>query len=92
MVYSLVSDRVVTTSGAVFIVSDQAGNVRPDSVEGLYTLDTRFLSQFQLTIDGRVSEPLRAGALADGASTFYTTSSMSGIDGCARWKRRCGRT
>ena len=80
MVYSLVSDRVVTTSGTVFIVSDQAGNVRPDSVEGLYTLDTRFLSQFQLTIDGRVSQPLRAGALAEGASTFYTTSSMSGID------------
>lgn len=80
MVYSLVSDSVVTTAGTVFIVSDQAGNVRPDSLEGLYALDTRFLSEFQLTINGDVPQPLRSGALADGASTFYTTSGTRGVD------------
>ena len=80
MVYSLVSDSVVTTAGTVFIVSDQGGNVRPDSLEGLYALDTRFLSRFQLTVNGEVPLPLRSGALAEGASTFYTTSGASGID------------
>ncbi len=80
MVYSLVSDSIVTTAGTVFMVSDQAGNVRSDSFEGLYALDTRFLSKYQLIINGEVPQPLRSGALADGASTFYTTSGKSGVD------------
>ncbi|MCH8103054.1 MAG: amylo-alpha-1,6-glucosidase [Chloroflexi bacterium] len=80
MVYSLVSDSIVTTSGTVFMVSDQAGNVRPGSLEGLFALDTRFLSEFQLTINGEAPAPLRSGALAEGASTFYATSGNTGID------------
>lgn len=80
MVYSLTSESIVTTSGAVFIVSDQAGNVHPDSLEGLYALDTRFLSQFRFTVNGEATLPLRSGVLAEGASAFYTTSATSGID------------
>ena len=94
MVYSLVSDSVGTTAGTVFIVSDQAVNVQPDSLEGLYALDTRFLSRFQLTVNGEVPLPLRSGALAEGASTFYPTSGASGRDSpdLPALRARYGRT
>jgi glycogen debranching enzyme len=47
-------EQVSILDGATFVVSDRRGDVEasPDEVEGLFHRDTRFLSRWQLSIDG----------------------------------------
>jgi glycogen debranching enzyme len=49
---------VTLLEGAEFLVADRAGDVSPATPRGLFFLDTRFLSQWELTIDGVAPEPL----------------------------------
>jgi glycogen debranching enzyme len=49
---------VTLLEGAEFLVGEQTGDVAPGTPHGLFFLDTRFLSQWQLTIDGATPEPL----------------------------------
>lgn len=49
---------VTLLEGAEFLVAGRSGNVAPGSPHGLFFLDTRFLSQWELTIDGAAPEPL----------------------------------
>jgi glycogen debranching enzyme len=49
---------VTLLEGAEFLVSGRSGNVLPDTPQGLFFLDTRFLSHWELTVDGVAPEPL----------------------------------
>ncbi|HYU60486.1 MAG TPA: glycogen debranching N-terminal domain-containing protein [Solirubrobacterales bacterium] len=49
------SDSISILDGSTFVVSDTHGDVEagPDQVQGLFYRDTRFLSRWVLTVDGR---------------------------------------
>jgi glycogen debranching enzyme len=72
------SDSVVVTSGTVFAVSSRSGNIYPKSNEGtpqgLYAYDTRFLSKYILTIDGREDLPVGVSPLNHTIASFYAIS------------------
>lgn len=80
MPYSLVSENVVSSAGAVFVVSASDGQIRPETLEGLYALDTRFLSEFKLTIDGKEPVLLRSGPVGQSFATFYAGSADGGTE------------
>ena len=49
---------VTLVEGSEFLVAGPAGDLRPGSPEGLFFLDTRFLSRLELAIDHLAPEPL----------------------------------
>jgi len=49
---------VTLLEGNEFIVADRTGDVVPGTPQGLFFLDTRFLSQWRLRVDGVTPEPL----------------------------------
>jgi glycogen debranching enzyme len=51
---------VTLVEGSAFCISDQSGDVRAGTPQGLIFQDTRFLSRFELRIDGELPEPLSA--------------------------------
>ncbi len=65
---------VTLVEGTSFCLSADNGDVLPDSAEGLYFLDTRFLSQLELRIDGRHLEPLGAALGEPFSATFLGRS------------------
>lgn len=74
MVTSLVSDAVVTTAGAVFVVSGRNGDIHPRTLEGFYSHDTRFLSCFRVRLSGREPAPLGSDTFEHAVSSFYARS------------------
>src|SRR5690606_27858331 len=79
MPYSI-SDGVVMSAGRVFAIADPAGNFRPGSVDGLYAEDTRFLSRYVLTIEGREMRPLEARVVGQGIATYYCIATAGAMD------------
>ena len=74
--------------GNTFVVSDRAGNMTasPTDAEGLFAWDTRFLSRWVLTIDGKVPNVLSTDDLhyyqmqfflVPGTGTMYVDAKMS---------------
>lgn len=61
---------VTIVEGSSFILSDRAGDVRPGGAVGLFVLDTRFLSTWELLIDGRPLEPLSVSVTEPYSATF----------------------
>jgi glycogen debranching enzyme len=53
------ADRVVLSSGARLVISGTGGNLRPQTFDGLYAWDTRFLSSLRLAIG--TEEPVAIG-------------------------------
>ena len=53
-------DTISILDGSTFIVSDRRGDVdaSPDQPQGLFYRDTRFLSRWRLTVDGRSPDVL----------------------------------
>ncbi|MBW3575430.1 MAG: amylo-alpha-1,6-glucosidase, partial [Actinobacteria bacterium] len=51
---------VTLVQGSTFCISDGAGDVQPGTTQGLFFRDTRYLSSFQLRINGRVLQSLSA--------------------------------
>ena len=49
------ADSVAILEGNTFVVSDRRGDIEasPDTPHGLFVDDTRFLSRWVLTVDGR---------------------------------------
>jgi len=54
------TQQLVLKEDDVFIVSDETGNIPPDSPLGLYYRDTRYLSRCNLRLNGRELELLKA--------------------------------
>src|SRR5262245_16554770 len=59
------------SNGHTFLVSDLDGSVTPASDQGLYSRDTRYLSGYQLFINGTSWVLLNSGAIAFYASHTY---------------------
>lgn len=49
---------VTLVEGSSFCVAGRSGDIHPGRSEGLYFLDTRFLSRLELFVDGQAVEPL----------------------------------
>jgi glycogen debranching enzyme len=68
-----VREQVSILDGATFVVSDRRGDVEasPDAVEGLFHRDTRFLSRWQLSVDGRKPDVLSVERTKYFAAQFF---------------------
>ena len=60
-------------NGYSFLVSELDGSITPASDQGLYSRDTRYLSGYQLYINGASWALLNSGAIAFYASQTYLT-------------------
>ena len=56
------ADRLVMVEGAAFLVSAPNGDVDPHRAEGFFFRETRFLSRWELTVNGRTPEALALSA------------------------------
>jgi hypothetical protein len=68
-------DTISILDGSTFVVSDTHGDVEagPDQVQGLFYRDTRVLSRWILTVDGRGVDPTSSPSRT--ASTSRRSSS-----------------
>ena len=66
------SGPVTLVQGTTFCLSGRSGDIRPDFPEGLFFLDTRLLSDWQLRVDGVHPEPLAVTTDGPGAATFVS--------------------
>ncbi|MFG1910983.1 glycogen debranching N-terminal domain-containing protein [Kribbella sp. NPDC048928] len=65
------TDPVITlVEGSCFAISATTGDMRADSVDGLYCDDTRIVSGWRLLVDGRPPQPLSAQLDAPYQATF----------------------
>jgi glycogen debranching enzyme len=66
-------EQVSILDGATFVVSDRRGDVEasPDEVEGLFHRDTRFLSRWRLSVDGRQPDVLSVERTKYFAAQFF---------------------
>ncbi len=67
-------NRIVTSAGSVFAISDSNGDIHHRVKEGLYAHDTRFISLFRVTIQGRPLDLLASRLLDHSVSSFYCTN------------------
>jgi glycogen debranching enzyme len=81
-------DKVSILEGNTFVVSDRAGNIdaSPTDPDGLFAWDTRFLSRWILTVNGRVPDVLSTDDLryyetqfflVPGTGTIYVDAELS---------------
>src|SRR5262252_585489 len=63
-------------NGYTFLVSELGGSIAPASDQGLYSRDTRYLSGYQLSINGKSWTLLNSGAIAFYASQTYLVNPM----------------
>src|SRR4051794_36777614 len=61
---------VTLVEGSAFCISSRGGDVSPGSPQGLFFRDTRFLSGYTLTINGRRPEVLAAERTTPFGATF----------------------
>src|SRR5687768_832078 len=61
---------VTLVEGTTFSLSGRAGDIRPGAEQGLFFRDTRFLSRFELLLDGQPLEPLTATVTTPYSATF----------------------
>ena len=66
------SETLSVFDGSTFVVSDRRGDVLPDSgaAQGFFVADTRMLSCWKLTVDGRTPEPLSYSGVDHFAAEF----------------------
>jgi len=65
---------VTLVEGTSFCLSGRTGNIVPDTPHGLFFLDTRFLSRFELRVNGHRVEPLTVAVDEPFAATFLGRS------------------
>jgi len=63
-------------NGHTFLVSELDGTITPASDQGLYSADTRYLSGYQLFINGKSWTLLNSGAMAYYASQTHLVNPM----------------
>ena len=61
---------VTLVEGTTFCICARSGDIRSGAEHGLFFRDTRFLSRFELTVDGLELDPLGAQCPAPYAGTF----------------------
>jgi len=68
------TESVRVTCGTVFAVSAENGDILPRSYQGFYAHDTRFLSQFMVTVNGKRLKNTGHATFEDRLASFYCTS------------------
>jgi glycogen debranching enzyme len=63
---------VTIVEGSSFILSGRSGDVHPGGAVGLFVLDARVLSTWELLIDGQPLEPLSVSVTEPYSATFVT--------------------
>ena len=66
---------VTLVEGASFCLSGRSGDIRPGGAHGLFFLDTRLLSQLELSVDGLAPEPLTVAVAEPFAATYVLRTS-----------------
>lgn len=66
--------RITINSGTTFLISDQLGAVTEATELGLYHEDVRFLSRYELTLDGKPLIPLAATTTDPHVAVLYATN------------------
>jgi glycogen debranching enzyme len=58
--------------GITFCICGRSGDIRAGADQGLFYRDTRFVSRWELTVDGQALEPLTVSTAAPYAGTFVS--------------------
>src|SRR5437588_11582160 len=61
---------VTLVEGSAFAISGRSGDMVPNLPQGLFFRDTRFLSRFELRVNGHAPDALEAEALDPFSATF----------------------
>src|SRR5437762_13518330 len=64
------SGTVTLVEGSAFCISGRSGDMAPNSPQGVFFRDTRFLSRVELRVNGQLPEPLAAESLDPFSATF----------------------
>jgi glycogen debranching enzyme len=67
-------DAIAVLEGRTFMLSDSLGDVAPGSVGGLVHEDTRFVSRWELRLDGRPLSLLKSGPVDYDTAAFFLTN------------------
>jgi glycogen debranching enzyme len=67
---SALAGTMTLVEGVTFCICAVSGDIRPGAEQGLFFRDTRFLSEFTLTVDGAALEPLAARRPSPYAGVF----------------------
>ena len=67
-------DAIAVLEGRTFMFSDARGDVTPGSVGGLVHEDTRFVSRWELRLDGRPLSLLKSGPVDYDSAAFFLTN------------------
>jgi glycogen debranching enzyme len=68
------ADAIAVLEGRTFMFSDSSGDVAPGSVGGLVHEDTRFVSRWELRLDGRPLSLLKSGTVDYDSAVFFLTN------------------
>ncbi len=71
------TDQLVVIAGTVFATSERNGDISARTVEGFYAFDTRFLSTYRLTLDGKPLEHVGAAQVNHAIASVYLTNQAS---------------
>ncbi len=63
---------VTLVEGTTFCICGRSGDIRPGAEQGLFYRDTRFVSRFELTVDGQPAQPLTVQRTSPYSATFVT--------------------
>lgn len=69
---AVTADQIIVSEGSVFAISSLTGDIHPKTIEGFYAYDTRFLSAFHITIEGRELESVATSSFDHSMASFYT--------------------
>src|ERR1700752_1163263 len=67
-------------NGHTFLVSELDGSITPATEQGLYSRDTRYLSAYQLYINGKSWTLLNSGAIAFYASQAHLVNPLAATE------------
>src|ERR687884_135011 len=65
---------ITISQGRTFMVTDQSGEIRTSSDEGVYAIDTRFISYYRLYINRQPWQLVNSSQLSFYASRFHLTN------------------
>jgi len=79
---------VTLVEGSTFCLSDPAGDIVPEGPVGLFVLDARVLSRWELRVDGQPVEALSSAATQPFATTFVSRTAEAGAGHLLLVRRR----
>ncbi len=63
---------VTLVEGSSFVLSERSGDIRPGGAAGLFVLDSRVVSRWEIIVDGRSLDPLSVSVTEPFAATFVS--------------------